>query len=199
MRRIFLIRHGQPDFPDGLPHCIGSADFPLSPLGHEQAKALAHAFEHEKLSVFASPLKRAYDTATALSPMPIVIDDLREMHAGDWDGLSFEQIKQRWPELYEARANNTELPLPNEEDWYEGQRRFLGAVEKALASCEGDIAIVAHTTVILSFICHVMQDEGYKSFRWRPDYCGWYTVELDEKGMRCIFPWQSTEGSRNEN
>ena len=199
MRRIYLIRHGLPYFPGGGSYCIGQADFPLDPLGEEQARRMAEKLGGEKLTVFSSPLKRAYDTARALCESPLVIDELKEMHAGDWDGLSFEEIKKGWPELFEARGQNPELPLPNSEDWYEGQRRFISGVEKALSQSEGNIAIVAHATVILSCICHVMGDETYKSLAWRPGYCGWYELELDEGGMRCIFPWQGADRSENEN
>ena len=193
MRKIYLIRHGLPHFPGGGPYCIGWADFPLDPKGREDILALAGRMKSEELTVFSSPLKRAYDTARAFCDSPIVMDEFREMHAGDWDGLSFAEIKERWPELYAARATNAELPLPNSEDWQEGQRRFIQGVEKALSQCEGHIAIVAHTTVILAYICHIMQDEGYKDYKWRPDYCGWYTLEQDEKGLHCRFPWEKAE------
>ena len=191
MRKIYLVRHGQPYFPGGERHCLGSADFPLAPLGRLQACLLGHELGAEKLTVFSSPLTRAYDTACAISAAPIVIDGLREMHAGDWDGLSFREIKQRWPGLFEARAENKELTIPGCEDWHEGQRRFLDAVNEALDMCEGDIAIVAHTTVILSLICHVMGSEEYKAFSYRQNCGSWYMLELDEKGMHCLFPWQS--------
>lgn len=191
MRRIYLIRHGQPFFPNGEGYCIGSTDFPLSPLGKLQACVLGHALKGEKLTVFSSPLTRAYDTASFISPAPVVLEELREMHAGDWDGLSFREISQRWPELFEARAYNKELSIPGCEDWYEGQRRFMEGVEKALSMCEGDIAIVAHTTVILSLICHVMGSEEYKDFSYRQSCGSWYMMELDEKGLHCKFPWQS--------
>lgn len=119
MRRIYLIRHGLPYFPGGGSYCIGQADFPLDPLGEEQARRMAEKLGGERLTVFSSPLKRAYDTARA--------------------------------------------------------------------------------TVILSYICHVMGEETYKSLAWRPAYCGWYELELDEGGMRCIFPWQGADRSENEN
>ena len=122
------------------------------------------------------------------------------MHAGDWDGLSFAEIKERWSELYEARATNADLELPNAENWYEGQRRFIVGVEKALSQSEGDIAIVAHTTVILSFVCRIMDDEQYKAYKFRPDYGCFYLVSIDEKGkMHCDFPWKSPEQRNREN
>ena len=191
MRKIYLIRHGQPFFPGGDRYCLGSTDFPLAPLGRLQACLLGHALKGEKLMVFSSPLTRARDTARFLSPEPIVMEELKEMHAGDWDGLSFREIKQRWGQLFEARAHNKELSIPGCEDWYEGQKRFLSGVEKALSMSERDIAIVAHTTVILSLICHIMGSEEYKGFDWRQNCGSWYLVKQDEDTMSCEFPWQS--------
>lgn len=190
MRKIYLVRHGQPHFPNGEGYCLGSADFPLSTLGRLQACQMGHALGGENLSVFTSPLKRAYDTAGFLSPSPTVIADLQEMHAGDWDGLSFREIREKWPELFEARAENTDLPIPGSEDWEKGQARFIKAVDEALSQSEGDIAIVAHTTVILSFICHIMGSSEYKAFRYRQAYGGYYLVTLDDDGFHCDFPWQ---------
>ena len=190
MRRIYLVRHGQPQFPGGEGYCLGRADFPLDTLGHLQACQLAHALKGKELTVFTSPLKRAYDTALYLSPKPIVIEAMQEMHAGDWDGLSFREIEARWPELYRARATDKELIIPGSEDWHEGQRRFLEGVEKALGMSKGDIAIVAHTTVILSFLCHVTGDEKYKAFSYRQGCGSWYTVELEKGEMHCRFPWE---------
>ncbi len=191
MRKIYFIRHGLPHFPDDLGYCIGSADFPLSEKGREQAAKLARSLEGESLTVFTSPLKRAYDTAKALSPAPIVIDALREMHAGDWDGLSFTEIRKRWPELFEARAVNKDLELPNAEDRRKGGERFYKAVMQALEQSEGDIAIVAHTTVILSFICRITGDEKYRGYEWRQDYASYYLVrQKDDLSFECEFPWR---------
>ncbi len=189
-RHIYLVRHGLPHFPGEGGWCLGTADFGLSPLGRLQACQLGEALKGKKLNVFTSPLGRAYGTALFLSDAPVVMDELREMHAGDWDGLSFAEIKLRWPQLYEARKDNMLLPIPNSEDWKAAQARFVKAIDRALESCDGDIVIVAHTTVILSFICHVMGDEKYREFKWRQGYGSYYLINLDGDNIRCEFLWQ---------
>lgn len=188
-RHIYLVRHGQPHFPGEGTYCLGTADFGLSPLGRLQACCLGEALKGKKVNVFTSPLGRAYSTALFLADVPGVMDELREMHAGDWDGLSFAEIKLRWPELYEARKDNMFLPIPNSEDWQSAQSRFVKAVELALESCDSDIAIVAHTTVILSYICYAMGDEKYREFKWRQAYGSYYLISLDGDNARCEFPW----------
>ena len=62
MKKVYLIRHGLPDFPGGRGMCIGTTDIPMGEVGFAQAAQMA-----EKLpavtAVFSSPLIRAVQTA----------------------------------------------------------------------------------------------------------------------------------------
>ena len=44
MRRIYLVRHGMPEFPGGEKCCIGRTDLPLSEEGRGQMRALKERF-----------------------------------------------------------------------------------------------------------------------------------------------------------
>lgn len=57
-------------------------------------------------AVFSSPLTRAVQTARTISQEITILDGLRELDYGQWDGLTFGQIRQRFPELYAARADD---------------------------------------------------------------------------------------------
>lgn len=154
MRRIYFVRHGTPDFPGGKRMCIGTTDIPLSNFGKLQAYLAGVELNlHGIGAVFTSPLSRAAQTAELIRPLPKVIPGLAEMHAGIWDGYSFEEIKEKWPELYHDRGINPNTEIPGSEDVHEGQKRFANAVDEALSKSSGDIVIVAHATVIQSFIC----------------------------------------------
>lgn len=155
MRRIYLIRHGRPDFPQGEHICLGSTDLPLSSLGRLQACLLGLELGGRISAVFSSPLSRARDTALALSPDVRVLPGLAEQDAGEWDGLSFRIIRRRWPELYEARGENAELPMPGAEDAGAALERFRAAVDTALKGSAGDIAIVAHRSVNRLFLSSI--------------------------------------------
>ena len=130
MKKVYLIRHGLPNFPGGKGMCIGTTDIPMGEAGLTQARAMA-----EKLppvtAVFSSPLTRALQTAEAIGLPITILDDLREMHAGEWDGLTFDQIRTRYPELYAARGKDLSLPLPGAEDHEAGCARFAAAMAAA--------------------------------------------------------------------
>ena len=100
MRRIFLVRHGKPDMPQGERRYIGRTDVKLGILGKLQAVLLSTVPGIKTArAVFCSPLSRSRETAQFLCPEPVAVDGLAEMSAGEWDGLPFDEVKERWPEL----------------------------------------------------------------------------------------------------
>ena len=163
MKKIYLIRHGLPDFPDGKRMCIGTTDIPMGEKGHKQAEEMAKTLP-PVTAVFSSPLTRAIQTAEAIGLPIAILEDLRELHAGEWDGLTFDQIRQRYPELYAARGLDRALPLPGGEDHAAGQSRFQKAMEQAALQSPGDFAVVAHGGIIAQFL-RAIGGNWYK-----PDY-----------------------------
>lgn len=151
MKRVYLIRHGLPVFPGGKRMCIGTTDIPMGEEGLAQATEMAGKLP-PVTAVFSSPLTRAVQTAQAIGMPVTILDDLREMHAGEWDGLTFEEIRRRYPELYAARSHDLTIPLPGAEDHKEGLARFTRAMEESAAMAPGDFAVVAHGGIIAQFI-----------------------------------------------
>lgn len=151
MKKVYLIRHGLPDFPDGKRMCIGTTDIPMGETGLAQAAQMARMLP-TVTAVFSSPLTRAVQTAQAIGMPVAVLDGLRELYAGAWDGLTFEQIRQRYPELYAARFHDLTIPLPGAEDHEKGLARFKGAMEEAAKQSPGDFAVVAHGGIIAQFL-----------------------------------------------
>ena len=85
--------------------------------------------------------------------MPVtILPDLREMYAGEWDGLTFDEIRKRYPDLYAARFHDLTIPLPGAEDHREGLARFAAAMEDAATAAPGDFAVVAHGGIIAQFM-----------------------------------------------
>lgn len=151
MRTVYLIRHGKPDFPGGEKMCLGTTDIPLGAEGLAQADAMAATLP-PVTAVFSSPLLRAVQTAAALGKPVHLNPGLREYHMGNWDGLTFRQIREAYPDLYEARGTDPSLSPPGAEDQAEGLRRFASAMEEAVSQSTGDIAVVAHGGVISAFL-----------------------------------------------
>ena len=174
MKKVYLIRHGLPDFPGGKGMCIGTTDIPMGEKGLAQAAETAKRLP-PVTAVFSSPLIRAVQTAQAIGLPVTVLPDLREMYAGEWDGLTFDQIRERYPELYSARAKDLTLPLPGAEPYDAGIARFSAAMKAAAETASGDFAVVAHGGIIAQFLKEVT-GQWYK-----PDYTETVTL-LYENG-----------------
>ena len=151
MKKVYLIRHGLPDFPGGKRMCIGTTDIPMGEKGLAQAAQMAKTLP-PVTAVFSSPLTRAVQTATAIG-MPItVLDGLREMYAGEWDGLTFAEIRQRYPELYAARGLDKTIQPPGSENEEAALIRFCTNLEQAAQEAPGDFAVVAHGGIIAKYL-----------------------------------------------
>lgn len=106
-RRLILWRHGETDANHGAVF-QGHLDTELNDRGREQvnaaAKILAATFEPDQ--IWASDLSRAAATARALAQrtgQDVRYEaGLREIDVGEWQGLSRDEVAQRWPEQFEA-------------------------------------------------------------------------------------------------
>ncbi len=105
-RRLVIVRHGE-TWDNAAGVWQGQLDSPLSDRGRAQATAMAPlvaALAPQR--IVSSDLSRARDTAAAISwatGIPVALDPrLREIHAGQWQGLTSQQVKERDPELRAA-------------------------------------------------------------------------------------------------
>ena len=100
MTRVLLIRHGQSEWnADG--RWQGQADPALTDLGRHQALHATRALGVVD-AIVSSDLQRAAETAAIIAGElgvgPVVLDpDLRERHAGEWQGLTRAEIDRDWP------------------------------------------------------------------------------------------------------
>ncbi len=102
---IYMIRHGE-SVGNQKRDFLGHTDLPITEKGEKQALAAADylaSIGFAPDAVYASPLCRAHKTALlALSkcsaPDPILLDGLREIYAGEWEGKNFDALDVEYPE-----------------------------------------------------------------------------------------------------
>lgn len=97
--RIIVVRHGETEWSAARRH-TGRSDPPLTPNGRDQAKGLADVLQAVEVArVLTSPLLRARETCTlaGFADRATVCDDLREWDYGDYEGLTFDEIRAQAP------------------------------------------------------------------------------------------------------
>jgi probable phosphoglycerate mutase len=161
--RMLLLRHGQSEW-NAVKRWQGTADPPLTALGREQAIETAWVLAGagvEFASIWSSDLDRARETAGIIGDAlsigaPVVDVRLREAFAGEWEGMTPDEIEERFP------------------GWLASHRRpdsfepFHSVVERAVdvlhhiareRGADGPALVVAHSGFIRSLIRHTGRDD----------------------------------------
>ena len=141
----------------------GGFDAPLAPLGIDQAQALAAELvrRDDIATIVSSPLLRTQQTAgiiaDALGLDVHVIDGFAECGFGEWDGLTFAEVRDRWPRELEEWLASTSVAPPGGESFEACQARVLGAREEVIARFPGErVLVVAHVTPIKIMVAHAV-------------------------------------------
>jgi len=152
--RILAIRHGQTAWnADG--RIQGHTDIALDAVGQWQAERLAQALGDDELqAIYSSDLSRARQTAAPLAArqgLTVRVDvELRERAFGQFEGLSYAQIEQRWPEQAAAwRRRDPDFGARGGEVLRDFRDRGVAAVSRLAQAHRGQsIAMVTHGGVL---------------------------------------------------
>jgi broad specificity phosphatase PhoE len=147
---LVLIRHAETDWNRERRY-QGRRDTVLSEAGRAQAGAAGRLLAGEPLqAVWSSPLRRARETAAAIAgPRGLAVrvePAFEEMHFGQWEGLTVEEVNARFPALYRAWLETPHLvALPGAETLGEVRARALKGLEGLRAAHEGQtVCLVTH-------------------------------------------------------
>ncbi|MEO8027389.1 MAG: histidine phosphatase family protein [Bryobacteraceae bacterium] len=144
MPTLFLVRHAEP-MQTGV--ILGQLDPPLSERGRAEAVNIWR--DRAPLAVvYSSPLLRAIETAELIGAAPVeILDDLREIGYGAWDGKTWAEIEAADAVLaHRKQADWTGVTPPGGENWETFRARVAQAGKRIL---EGPFpcAVVAHAAV----------------------------------------------------
>ena len=190
VKRLYLLRHGKTEgFPEKS-YVGGRTDIVLSHEGKRQALAWRRYFEKRPPgAVYSSGMKRTTETARIVSGKNVadilIMEDLREIRLGDWEGHAMESIREKFPEEWRLRGENLEaFRPPGGESFSDLARRVVPAFEKiAETPCE-DIMIVAHAGVN-RVILATIQGIGLNDVLKIPqDYAALNTLEVSGGRIR---------------
>ncbi|HDH11280.1 MAG TPA: alpha-ribazole phosphatase [Nitrospirae bacterium] len=182
---VYLIRHGETEDADSRRY-KGRIDVPLSENGVEQIKRLAdYFFQNSELkAVYCSGLIRSVRSADIIAEpyglKPVIVEGLKERNFGVWEGMSFDEIKEKWPDAFDAWAENPLKFSPMEgESTIEVRERALKAFDEIMKKHNGDsIAIVAHGGINRVILCELLGMPLENIFRIEQDFAALNVIEL---------------------
>lgn len=186
VKTLYLIRHGE-TIGGNEKRYKGSLDVPLSERGIEEVKWTADFLRDASMTaIYTSPLSRALKSAEIIAKnhglIPKIVQGLRERSFGIWEGMTFLEIKEKYPVEFENWANN---PLkfcpPKGESTLEVRDRVIKVLDDILDKGDGSVAIVAHGGVNRVILCHIMGIPLENIFRIEQDFAAINIIEFHDR------------------
>ena len=182
--QVRLIRHGV-TAGNAARRYVGRSDEPLCPEGRKTAER--HEKDPALGTVYVSPLSRARETAAILFPnaKQIVIDGLREMDFGDFEGRTADEMEH--DPVYRAWVEDLcRGACPNGESQAEFHARVLAAFTETLRGAREDMTFVVHGGVIMSILFQLAEPKK-DFYDWYAPNLGGYLAECAEENGRLVF------------
>jgi alpha-ribazole phosphatase len=174
MTRLLLVRHGETEW-NRQKRFQGQRDIPLNEFGRQQVSVLSRRLKNEAINaLYTSDLSRAWETAKSISTINgelVMIKDsrLREMNFGEWEGLTWAEIREKDPSVMENWSKYlAEKGPPGGETLFRFSERILKFSEEINKThLDETVLLVAHGGTIMVLICLLLGHplEKYWQFR----------------------------------
>lgn len=187
MTRVILVRHGQTEW-NRVERFRGHADVPLNETGLKQAEATGRrvAEKWKPIAVYSSPLSRAVKTAEAIAKhfdLKVQIHPgLADIDYGDWQGLSPDEVRERWAEMLDKWYTAPQLAvIPNGETLAALRERALKTVNE-LAKCHAGetILLLGHTVINRVILLGVLGLENERFWRIKQEPCAINLFDMED-------------------
>jgi alpha-ribazole phosphatase len=190
--RIHLIRHGEVEGA-GTPRYNGHADVALSDRGIEQYHALKQRLAGSNISAcYSSDLQRCRIGAEILGEYlrirPVFEPALRELNIGIWEGMTWDEIRQLWPDEWDARlADIVNYRVPEGENLLDLQSRLMPEIERIIADHAGEeVLVVAHGGANRVILLNAIGAPLSALFNIEQNYCCYNIIDYFEDGNRVV-------------
>ncbi len=192
-----LLRHGQTPMSVQKRYA-GRTDAPLTDTGVRQAVAVAKRLAPSGIdAIVASPLRRTVRTAeevAAVTGIPVLTDDgFRETDFGAWEGLTFAEVRERWPSEMTAWLADPSVAPPGGESFAQVSERVTAALHRVLsARARQTVLIVSHVTPIKTLVAAALLAPPAALYRMHLDVAALCRVDWFADGPAVLRSFNDT-------
>jgi len=173
MPRIIAVRHGETD-ANTEGRYQGQNQTPLNETGRQQAQLLAGRLSGEGIrAILCSDLARAWQTAEPVANrlgLPVEPEPLlREIDVGRWEGLNYQEIQERFPDLaQEWDLHSVHAPMPGGESADDLARRVSDLLDRLRTlSDDHTVLLVTHGGWIQALLCLSLGVDLQRRYQFR--------------------------------
>jgi len=193
MTRLFLIRHGNTIDEESKKIYKGRLDVPLSRAGEERMERAGAYLASFKINrVYTSTLSRSIDSGHAVARalgLGIEIEPaFDEVAFGVWEGLSFLEIRERYPKELDLWIRDPgTYPPPQGESFRHARKRSMARLRRIVdESQDNTIAIVAHAGILRIMMFALLNLRLTRLFRLGQDYGCINIVDVYDDGAASL-------------
>jgi probable phosphoglycerate mutase len=196
---FLLLRHGETEHTREKRFSgSGGADPALSATGRGQAAAAAAVLAARGAdAVVTSPMARARETAEPVASalgLPIrVEEDLRECAFGEWEGLTFAEVEEGWPDEVTAWLAATDVAPPGGESFDAVAARVARARDRLIARYAGRlVVVVSHVTPVKTLVRLALEAPPQALYRMELSPASLTTVQWFPDGNASLRAFNDT-------
>ena len=205
MPRWLLVRHGETDW-NLQARAQGQIDTPLNDKGKAQAERIASRLSSETFAAaYSSDLSRVVETARPVMrgrDVPIAYtEELREKHFGDWEGMTFEEIRAKHPRGFGRMfSDDSDFAAPGggETDRDLCARAAAFAERIRAAHPDDDLLIAAHGGSLRALIASLIGIPPSRMWRLRLDNASLSVLTFFDDGNAVLTLLNDTNHMREE-
>lgn len=195
-----LLRHGQTPMSVQKRYAGLSpkTDAPLTETGVRQAVAAAKRLASAGIdAIVASPLQRTVRTAeevAAVTGVPVLTDEgFRETDFGAWEGLTFVEVRERWPSELTTWLADPSVAPPGGESFDQVSERVTAALHRILAErAHQTVLIVSHVTPIKTLVAAALLAPPAALYRMHLDVAALCEVDWYADGPAVLRSFNDT-------
>ncbi len=193
MTRLFLVRHGETSDLDTEPVYKGTLDIPLSQRGILTVRATAAFLERFPVScVYTSALSRAVESGRLIAHsrgLPLeTTADLNELHFGLWQGLTFQEVRRRFPEQFnDWWRDPVKNRPPAGEPLASAKERIMARFAAILERHRGECVVLAtHGGTIRVAVCSILGLDMSRMFSIQQDNGCVNIIDVYDDGISVV-------------
>ena len=190
--RIYLIRHGEVAGA-GVPRYNGHSDVALSERGEEQYHLLRERFADARITAcYTSDLSRCRRGGEILGQHlgvePIADPALRELNIGIWEGMTWAEIQESWPDEWQERlADIVNYRVTDGENLLDLEARIMPAIERIIERHRSeDVLVVAHGGANRVILLNAIGAPLSALFNIEQNFCCLNIIDYFQDGNRVV-------------
>ena len=189
---IYVVRHGF-SLANAAKIFTGHTNVALSELGLKQASHVTEYFLDKKVDViYASDLDRAYETVKGVAESKnleiIKSKNLREIYAGEWEGKSFSELMEKYPDYSMWRTTVQNVRTTGGESVLEMANRVYNEVLNIAKTEMGKTVLIGtHATPIRALVAKIGGGsfEKMQDTPWFPN-CAIFKISYDGEKFKVL-------------